>query len=50
MARRLYYLLAYPFTNLGPLAVVALVGRQGEANVMIDDYRGLANIILYWRS
>jgi NADH-quinone oxidoreductase subunit N len=39
----LYYLLAYTFTNLGAFAVVALVGRRGEANVMIDDYRGLAN-------
>lgn len=39
----LYYLLAYTFTNLGAFAVVALVGRQGEANVMIDDYKGLAN-------
>ncbi|HTY24490.1 MAG TPA: NADH-quinone oxidoreductase subunit N [Desulfomonilaceae bacterium] len=38
----LYYLLAYTFTNLGAFGVVALVGRQGEANVMIDDYRGLA--------
>jgi NADH-quinone oxidoreductase subunit N len=38
----LYYLLAYTFTNLGAFAVVALVGRRGEANVMIDDYRGLA--------
>ena len=39
----LYYLLAYTFTNMGAFAVVALVGRKGEANVMIDDYRGLAN-------
>ncbi|MEJ2715603.1 MAG: NADH-quinone oxidoreductase subunit N [Deltaproteobacteria bacterium] len=38
----LYYLLAYTFTNLGAFAVVVLVGRKGEANVMIDDYRGLA--------
>ncbi len=38
----LYYLLAYTFTNLGAFAVVALVGRKGEANNMIDDYRGLA--------
>ncbi len=40
----LYYLLAYTFTNLGAFAVVALVGRRGEANVMIDDYRGLAKV------
>jgi NADH-quinone oxidoreductase subunit N len=37
----LYYLLAYTFTNIGAFGVVALVGRKGEANVMIDDYRGL---------
>jgi len=42
-AGMLYYLLAYTFTNLGAFAVVALVGRKGEANVSIDDYRGLAN-------
>ncbi|MBI5252350.1 MAG: NADH-quinone oxidoreductase subunit N [Desulfomonile tiedjei] len=41
-AGMLYYLLAYTFTNLGAFGVVALVGRKGEANVMIDDYRGLA--------
>jgi NADH-quinone oxidoreductase subunit N len=38
----LYYLLAYTFTNLGAFGVVALVGSKGEANVMLDDYRGLA--------
>lgn len=38
----LYYLLAYTFTNLGAFAVISLVGRQGEANVMLDDYRGLS--------
>jgi NADH-quinone oxidoreductase subunit N len=38
----LYYLLAYTFTNLGAFAVVALVGRNGEANLTLDDYRGLA--------
>lgn len=37
----LYYLLAYTFTNLGAFGVVALVGRKGEANVTLDDYRGL---------
>jgi len=40
-AGMLYYLLAYTFTNMGAFGVVALVGRKGEANVMIDDYRGL---------
>lgn len=39
----LYYLLAYTFTNIGAFGVVALVGRKGEAKVLIDDYRGLAN-------
>jgi len=38
----LYYLLAYTFTNLGAFGVVALVGQKGEANVKLDDYRGLA--------
>jgi NADH-quinone oxidoreductase subunit N len=37
----LYYLLAYIFTNLGAFAVVTMVGRKGEANISIDDYRGL---------
>lgn len=37
----LYYMLAYIFTNLGAFAVVTMVGRKGEANVDIDDYRGL---------
>lgn len=37
----LYYLLAYTFTNLGAFAVVALVGRNGESNLTLDDYRGL---------
>jgi NADH-quinone oxidoreductase subunit N len=39
----LYYLLAYTFTNIGAFAVVTLVGKKGEANVMLDDYRGLGN-------
>jgi len=38
----LYYLLAYTFTNLGAFTIVTLVGRKGESNVAIDDYRGLA--------
>jgi NADH-quinone oxidoreductase subunit N len=38
----LYYLLAYAFTSMGAFGVVALVGRKGEANIMIDDYRGLS--------
>ncbi|MBI4963307.1 MAG: NADH-quinone oxidoreductase subunit N [Desulfomonile tiedjei] len=38
----LYYLLAYTFTNLGAFGIVAIVGNKGEANVQLDDYRGLA--------
>jgi NADH-quinone oxidoreductase subunit N len=38
----LYYLLAYTLTNMGAFAVVALVGRKGEAYLNIDDYRGMA--------
>lgn len=38
----LFYLLAYTFTNIGAFGVVALVGREGESKVDIDDYRGLA--------
>ncbi len=40
-AGMLYYLLAYTFTNIGAFAIVAIVGRKGEANLMLDDYRGL---------
>ncbi|MBM4327265.1 MAG: NADH-quinone oxidoreductase subunit N [Deltaproteobacteria bacterium] len=39
----LYYLLAYTFTNLGAFGIVALVGRKGEARIMLKDYRGLGN-------
>jgi NADH-quinone oxidoreductase subunit N len=38
----LYYLMAYTFTTMGAFGVVAVVGRRGEANVMLDDYRGLS--------
>jgi NADH-quinone oxidoreductase subunit N len=38
----LYYLMAYTFTTMGAFGVVAIVGRSGEANVMLDDYRGLS--------
>ncbi|MGB9616571.1 MAG: NADH-quinone oxidoreductase subunit N [Desulfomonilaceae bacterium] len=38
----LYYLLAYTFTNMGAFTIVTLVGRKGESNVAIEDYRGLA--------
>jgi NADH-quinone oxidoreductase subunit N len=39
----LYYLLAYAFMNLGAFAVVILYGRQGEENVLISDYSGMAS-------
>jgi NADH-quinone oxidoreductase subunit N len=37
----LYYLLAYTLMNMGAFAVVILLGRKGEANVLIEDYRGV---------
>jgi NADH-quinone oxidoreductase subunit N len=37
----LYYLLAYTLMNMGAFAVVVVYGRKGEANVMIEDYRGM---------
>jgi NADH-quinone oxidoreductase subunit N len=36
----LYYTLAYTLMNLGAFAVVILLGRRGEENVMIADYAG----------
>jgi NADH-quinone oxidoreductase subunit N len=42
IAGLLFYLLAYTFTNIGAFGVVALVGKEGESRVGIDDYRGLA--------
>ena len=38
----LYYLLAYTFTNIGAFGIVTLIGRKGEANVNLNDYRGLS--------
>jgi NADH-quinone oxidoreductase subunit N len=37
----LYYLLAYTLMNMGAFAVVILLGRRGEENVLIEDYRGV---------
>jgi NADH-quinone oxidoreductase subunit N len=42
VAALLFYLLAYTFTNIGAFGVVALMGREGESRVSIDDYKGLA--------
>ncbi|MFQ5964625.1 MAG: NADH-quinone oxidoreductase subunit N [Candidatus Scalinduaceae bacterium] len=40
-ASMLFYMLAYTFMNLGAFAVVIVLGKKGEENVMIDDYSGL---------
>jgi NADH-quinone oxidoreductase subunit N len=37
----IYYTLAYTLMNLGAFAVVILLGRRGEENVMIADYAGV---------
>ncbi|HDY67266.1 MAG TPA: NADH-quinone oxidoreductase subunit N [Candidatus Scalindua sp.] len=40
-ASMLFYMLAYIFMNLGAFAVVIVLGRKGEENLMIEDYNGL---------
>jgi len=40
-ASMLFYMLAYVFMNMGAFAVVIVLGRKGEENLMIDDYNGL---------
>jgi len=40
-ASMLFYMLAYVFMNLGAFAVVIVLGRKGEENLMISDYNGL---------
>jgi NADH-quinone oxidoreductase subunit N len=37
----LYYLLAYAFMNIGAFAIVILLGRKGEENILISDYAGI---------
>jgi NADH-quinone oxidoreductase subunit N len=37
----LFYLLAYALMNMGAFGVVTLYGRKGEANIFIEDYRGM---------
>jgi len=37
----LFYMLAYIFMNLGAFAVVIVLGRKGEENLNLDDYKGL---------
>jgi NADH-quinone oxidoreductase subunit N len=43
IAGSLFYLLAYSVMVLGSFAVVALVGRRGDAAHDLDAYRGLAS-------
>ncbi|MBI3944927.1 MAG: NADH-quinone oxidoreductase subunit N [Armatimonadetes bacterium] len=38
----LYYALVYTAMNIGAFAVVLVVGREGEGNQELSDYRGLA--------
>jgi NADH-quinone oxidoreductase subunit N len=37
----LFYTVAYTLMNLGAFAVVILLGRRGEDNVLLSDYAGL---------
>jgi len=37
----LFYLMAYAFMNLGAFAVVILLGKKGEENILINDYAGI---------
>ncbi|HEX16145.1 MAG: NADH-quinone oxidoreductase subunit N [Deltaproteobacteria bacterium] len=37
----LFYLFAYAFMNIGAFAVVALLGRKGAPNTLLDDYAGV---------
>lgn len=41
LAAILFYTLTYALMNIGAFTVVALVGREGERTVSIDDYAGL---------
>jgi NADH-quinone oxidoreductase subunit N len=38
----LFYLLAYALTNLGAFLVVAVLAKEGEKRVTLEDYAGLA--------
>jgi NADH-quinone oxidoreductase subunit N len=38
----LFYLLAYSVTSLGAFAILTAIGRKGDPNLAIRDYRGLA--------
>ena len=43
IAGSLYYLLAYTFMVMGSFAIVALVGRKGDAQHDLDAYKGLSS-------
>jgi len=38
----LFYLVAYGLMSIGAFAVVVALGRRGEANETLDDYKGVA--------
>jgi NADH-quinone oxidoreductase subunit N len=39
----LFYLLAYTFMNIGAFTVVIALGRKGQENTNLDDYKGLGS-------
>jgi NADH-quinone oxidoreductase subunit N len=39
----LFYLLAYTFMNIGAFSVVIALGRKGQENTNLDDYKGLGS-------
>jgi NADH-quinone oxidoreductase subunit N len=39
----LFYLLAYTFMNIGAFTVVIVLGRKGQENTNLEDYKGLGN-------
>ena len=39
----LFYLLAYTFMNIGAFTVVIALGRKGQENTNLDDYKGLSS-------
>jgi NADH-quinone oxidoreductase subunit N len=41
VAPLLFYVLAYTFMNIGAFSVVALIGRENDRKVNIEDYAGL---------
>jgi NADH-quinone oxidoreductase subunit N len=39
----LFYLLAYTFMNIGAFSVVIALGRKGQENTNLEDYKGLGS-------